>query len=812
MIPYILHSAILLSGCYLFYRHILTKETFFRMNRWVLIACLILSFTLPGILIPPQWSVWEVSKTVPVAESTLPDQALTEPDIIEPITPAVSSSEKSLEQLIQATTTEEVLSNQDSAVNWWEGLDFPLLLGYVYMAGVFIFSLNLLIQFFVLLFQIIRRPSFKDGAYKIVEMKGEQAPFSFARYIFINPSRYDLKTFQQILAHEKVHIAQGHTLDIVLAELAVIIQWFNPFAWKFRKAVENNLEYLTDQAMIRAGTDKETYQLSLLKVSVPQYALNLATNYNQSFLKKRILMMNAKKSSARSSWKYLLIVPLLAFSMMSMNKVREAEIKIDSVAVSEQSEPDTYQASEEMASSSSVQTAADLSNEKTYKEQVSSMSITGAWDAEIKDNKVCITFVRRKNGSVNMNSHCFERSELGNLPQGREGTFSVKGEAGTIELKGEFSGNKGAGSYSFTESNSFRTYLNGEGLRDITEETLMHCVLTDIGKDYIAYLKRENYDITDKSLRRLAVHGLSMDLIKGYTSTMNKYGLGKPKVDELVKMKIHNVSPQYFDELSALGFKGLSLETVVKSKIHNVSADYIRGLKQAGFGNLNMDEVIKFAIHNVDLDYVQGMAKAGYDGMGAEEVLKAKIHNVDPQFAQELKNIGYNNLKLDEITKMAIHNVNGSYVRKLSEYGYKNLSVDEITKAKIHNVDPEFIKTVREVGYTNLTMDEITRFAIHNIDGSYVKGLADAGYANLSAQDLQSAKVHGVTGQMASGFAQLGFKNIPMQQMINLKIHGVTPEYIKKLNDAGVNGLDLEDYKKMKIHGTGDKIIRNKKN
>ena len=155
----------------------------------------------------------------------------------------------------------------------------------VYLAGLLIFSLNFLIQFLLILFQRATNPIVKDGRYTIVEINQDKAPFSFGQHIFINPTKYDWETYSNILAHEKIHANQWHTLDIILAEFMVIIQWFNPFAWGYRKIVENNLEYQTDHLMLHQGTEKEQYQMNLLRISVPQLPLNLTTNYNQSFLK-----------------------------------------------------------------------------------------------------------------------------------------------------------------------------------------------------------------------------------------------------------------------------------------------------------------------------------------------------------------------------------------------------------------------------------------------------------------------------------------------------------------------------------------------
>src|SRR5258708_6742837 len=192
---------------------------------------------------------------------------------------------------------------------------------YLYWAGVAAFGLNLLLQVVVLLIRAYSNPVIKDGKFRIIEVKGDKAPCSFGNNIFINPEKYDWDTYNQILMHEKVHIQQGHSFDILLAELVLVFQWFNPFAWLYRGELENNLEFLTDEAVLdQNSVEKSSYQMSLLKVSAPHLALSVTTNYNQSLLKKRIVMMNAKKSNIHTMWKYFILAPLMAGLACALNQ------------------------------------------------------------------------------------------------------------------------------------------------------------------------------------------------------------------------------------------------------------------------------------------------------------------------------------------------------------------------------------------------------------------------------------------------------------------------------------------------------------
>ena len=329
MIPYIFHVSLLLALCYLLYRLLWEKETYFQLNRWILITCLLLSFGLPLLTVPENWSLQKRVVQQEILAEINPDRPITQTTTIikEPkgeIEMAAGNKEFTIENntektpLIEEETTE--IADQPFFA-WTSKLNFWQIIQYIYLGGLIIFSLNFLIQLMLIIFQRQTNPTIQDGRFTIVEINQDKAPFSFGNNIFINPTKYDWDTYNQILDHEKIHSEQRHTLDILLAELAVIVQWFNPFAWLYRKAVENNLEYLTDDNMLNKGTEPESYQMNLLRVSVPQLPLNLTTNYNQSFLKKRIAMMNVKKSSASSSWKYLLLFPLLALTVITLNPI-----------------------------------------------------------------------------------------------------------------------------------------------------------------------------------------------------------------------------------------------------------------------------------------------------------------------------------------------------------------------------------------------------------------------------------------------------------------------------------------------------------
>ena len=191
----------------------------------------------------------------------------------------------------------------------------------VILTSICIISALCVIKFLIQLLSIIKLragcESEKTSKYRIVKMKNKQlSPFSFFNWIFVNTEDNDTYRLKEIIAHEQAHVRQYHSIDNLLAELLCAFFWWNPFAWLMKKDIKINLEYLADEEVLNQGYDSKEYQYILLKVSNKNSGISLINNFNVSQLKKRIMMMNKKKSSVLTSLKYLLIIPIGAILLL----------------------------------------------------------------------------------------------------------------------------------------------------------------------------------------------------------------------------------------------------------------------------------------------------------------------------------------------------------------------------------------------------------------------------------------------------------------------------------------------------------------
>ncbi|RZJ64871.1 MAG: M56 family metallopeptidase [Flavobacterium sp.] len=200
------------------------------------------------------------------------------------------------------------------------------LLSILFYLGVAFMAFRLMVQF-ISLYRMHQKSKPGYVANHQVRILDEPvSPFSFWQTVYINPALHKKTELDTILAHEAVHVKQWHSLDIILAELSVVFYWFNPGVWLMKKAVKENLEFITDQKILNKGVDRKVYQYSLLDVGNLTPAVEIVNNFNLSDLKKRIKMMNSKRSSKFTLSRYLLALPVLLLTTLAFT-VSKKEIK-----------------------------------------------------------------------------------------------------------------------------------------------------------------------------------------------------------------------------------------------------------------------------------------------------------------------------------------------------------------------------------------------------------------------------------------------------------------------------------------------------
>ena len=208
-----------------------------------------------------------------------------------------------------------VVKAQASSITWMD-----MLLG-IYWVGVAVLSLRLVWQLFsIIRLAVISRKQEVEGI-TVHLLKGEGSPFSFFRWVFMYPSTLEGKQLHEVMVHECTHVSGLHSLDTLFSELFSIACWFNPFAWLMKQEVRMNLEYLADESVLSDGNARKSYQYHLLGLAYrqPNESTKIANNFNLLPLKKRIKMMNKRRTSEIGKAKYLLFAPLAGVLLMVSN-------------------------------------------------------------------------------------------------------------------------------------------------------------------------------------------------------------------------------------------------------------------------------------------------------------------------------------------------------------------------------------------------------------------------------------------------------------------------------------------------------------
>ena len=313
LLIYIMKSAVCLAVFYLFYKLLMSRETFHRFNRFSLLGLMIICSIIPFVKI----SIDSPTESVQGAVSM--DELLTAPVIINSDITPQTNDYSAMEYVIVLATA-------------------------IYIIGILFFAAREIFQFRKVL-NITRKGTEEDISLyinnnvkniKLIVTDENISPFSWMNRIVI--SRTDLEeNGREILCHEMAHISNHHSIDLIMADICILLQWFNPASWLIKSELQNVHEFEADETVIRNGIDAKNYQLLLIKKAVGSRLYSIANSFNHSKLKKRITMMMKKKSSPWARAKYLYVLPLAAVAVAAFAhpEISKLSDEISSVKVND---------------------------------------------------------------------------------------------------------------------------------------------------------------------------------------------------------------------------------------------------------------------------------------------------------------------------------------------------------------------------------------------------------------------------------------------------------------------------------------------
>ena len=245
------------------------------------------------------------------------------------------------------------------------------------------------------------------------------------------------------------------------------------------------------------------------------------------------------------------------------------------------------------------------------------------------------------------------RSELGisreEWQAGRaEVSFDLARDAGTLHFEGTLRHGEGEGGYGFEPNPRFRDELARAGFREISDYDMMRLALQDIDRDWVRGFAGRNLSLDD--LVRFKVHGVTPEFVKA----MKAGGYRDLSGDDLVRFKVHGVEPEFVQELGDLGYDRPSPDDLVRLKVHGVEPQYIRELLTIASPKPSMDDVIRLHVHGVEATYARDFRSAGFDDLAADDLVRLKVHGVTPALAKRAKS-RYRDVTVDDLIRLKLH-------------------------------------------------------------------------------------------------------------------------------------------------------------
>ncbi len=298
---YLIEATACFTVLYIFYKHLIYRETYFEWNRlyflFSVVICLILpAITIPVPVEPVNWNANQIKQVV--SFNSFGQQSLL---FVQP------EKQQSFFDIFTA--------------QYMNVLNLVLI---VYLSGVAKHLFVIFLKLRSVFITIKRFPTEKHEEYTIVRTNNKTTAYSFFRYIFLNSDFNTLKSEdkQQILDHEIVHVKQMHTIDNLLFELLHAIFWFNPVMKKMKQTVKEIHEYIADSIAV-GNRDKVNYMQLIMQQSFRRVTGFIVNHFSRNDIKQRISILSVNEPDRLRKMRFLITLPVLFMVLWFFSFVKE---------------------------------------------------------------------------------------------------------------------------------------------------------------------------------------------------------------------------------------------------------------------------------------------------------------------------------------------------------------------------------------------------------------------------------------------------------------------------------------------------------
>jgi len=251
-----------------------------------------------------------------------------------------------------------------------------------------------------------------------------------------------------------------------------------------------------------------------------------------------------------------------------------------------------------------------------------------------------------------------------------------------------------------------------------------------------------------------------------YIDAMKAVGLGDLTVDQLIAMKIQDVTPEYVRGLQEQGLHP-SPESLVAMRVQGITPEYVQGLRESGL-NPDQNQLIALKVQGADGEYYRALKEAGIQA-DVNTLIGMKVQGVTPEYVRELRAAGLT-ASAEQVIALKVQDVSPEYLKGLHEQGVDPRAEDAIA-LRVQNVTPEYIRDIRALGLTP-SAHELIAMRVQDVTPAYIKALQTAGF-KFGINDIISAKVQDVTPEFIERAQKHGFKDLTLHKLIELRRLGI---------------------------------------
>jgi beta-lactamase regulating signal transducer with metallopeptidase domain len=251
-----------------------------------------------------------------------------------------------------------------------------------------------------------------------------------------------------------------------------------------------------------------------------------------------------------------------------------------------------------------------------------------------------------------------------------------------------------------------------------------------------------------------------------YIDAMKAAGLGDLTVDQLIALKIQDVTPEYVREMQEQGLHP-DAGNLVAMRVQGITPEYVRGLRASGL-NPDQNQIIALKIQGADGEYYRGLKEAGIQP-DVETLIALKVQGVTPEYVRELRVAGLT-ATAEQLIALKVQGISPAYLKGLHEQGI-DAGAEEAIALRVQDVSPEYVHEINALGLKP-SANQLIAMRVQDVTPEYIKAFAAAGF-KFGINDLISAKVQGVTPEFIERAQKHGFKDLTLQKLIQLRRLGI---------------------------------------